>query len=209
MTTTLYLVRHGEVEERYHKVFGGDQIDMELSPLGHQQAEALAEYLGRFNFDAIYASPMKRAQQTLAPLSKRFPILTTCLPDLREVNFGDWTGLKWQDVQDRHGVSAYQWLDMIHQGSIPNGECARRFADRVEPCLKAILDKHRGQEVAVVCHGGVVRMLLTLLLELPLPTMARLDIEYASVTIVKVHATKTEIKLLNLTPWRDLHPPKA
>ncbi|MGZ5545539.1 MAG: histidine phosphatase family protein, partial [Limisphaerales bacterium] len=42
--TRLYLIRHGEVEKAYHRVFGG-RIDMELSPLGHDQVKALARFL--------------------------------------------------------------------------------------------------------------------------------------------------------------------
>ena len=66
--TRLFLLRHGEVEARYHRIFGG-RIDMELSPRGHEQAKALADYLATTHFHSIYVSPMTRAQQTLAPLA--------------------------------------------------------------------------------------------------------------------------------------------
>ena len=65
--TRLHLVRHGEVDEAYHEVFGG-QIDMELSPLGHEQARRLAKFLGDRHFDRIYCSPMLRVRQTAKPL---------------------------------------------------------------------------------------------------------------------------------------------
>ena len=55
--TQLYLIRHGEVEERYHKVFGGCRIDMGLSPLGQRQGQAASEWLRDTPLDAIYASP--------------------------------------------------------------------------------------------------------------------------------------------------------
>ena len=55
--TQLYLIRHGEVEERYHKVFGGCRIDMALSDLGQKQALALQTWLGDTNLHAISASP--------------------------------------------------------------------------------------------------------------------------------------------------------
>src|SRR4029079_8337910 len=105
----LSLIRHGEVEERYHRVFGG-RIDMDLSPLGQEQARALAVYLQRVPFDAIYSSPMKRVQQTLQRLTEyqtREPVI---LDELREVDFGAWTGLGWEQIQARFGVSAFQWL---------------------------------------------------------------------------------------------------
>lgn len=201
--TQLSLLRHGEVETRYQRVFGG-RIDMDLSPQGRAQAEALAKYLQQTKFDAIYSSPMKRAQQTLAPLLANYKIASTTMPDLCEVHFGDWTGLSWQEVHDKYQVSAFQWLEMLEQAAVPNGECARTFRARIEPCLKQILKNHSGQNVAVVCHGGVIRMFLSILLNLPLPKLAHFEIEYASLTQVVLHPHKTEVQLLNFTPWRDL-----
>jgi alpha-ribazole phosphatase len=66
------------------------------------------------------------------------------------------------------------------------------------------LEEHSGKKVAVVCHGGTIRMLLSILLGLPLSRMALFEIEYASITDVHLHPHKTEIQLLNFTPWRDL-----
>ena len=61
--TRLHLVRHGEVDEAYHQVFGGS-IDMELSATGHEQAKSLANFLQGRNFDHIYCSPMVNEQKT-------------------------------------------------------------------------------------------------------------------------------------------------
>src|SRR5205085_3939794 len=140
-------------------VFGG-RIDMDLSPQGLLQAAALAKYLNGTKFDAIYSSPMKRAQQTLAPLLTNYEITPNTIPNLSEVHFGDWTGLSWQEVHDKYQVSAFQWLEMLEQAALPNGECSRTFRSRIEPCLKEILHNHPGESVAVVCHGGVIRMIL-------------------------------------------------
>ena len=201
--TQLFLLRHGEVESRYHRVFGG-RIDMDLSPQGHLQAAALATYLKGKALDAIYCSPMKRAQQTLAPLLDHHNLEPTTIQDLCEVHFGDWTGLGWQEVHDKFQVSAFQWLELLEQAALPNGECGRTFRSRVEPCLTRILAQHPGQRVAIVCHGGVIRMILSILLQLPLPKFAHFEIEYASVTQVHHTPNKTEVHLLNFTPWRDL-----
>lgn len=67
--TRLLLIRHGEVESRYQGIFGG-RIDMNLSPRGRKQAGILAGYLQEKTIDAIYASPMRRVQQTLSPTLK-------------------------------------------------------------------------------------------------------------------------------------------
>jgi broad specificity phosphatase PhoE len=202
-TTRLLLIRHAEVEARYQGVFGG-RIDMELSPRGHQQAAALAKYLHSRPLSAIYASPMKRVQQTLAPLLVNGTPKPVILQDLREVDFGDWTGLAWDEVQIRFGISAFAWLEQLECDGIANAESAEALQERVEPCLRQILADHSGQQVAVVCHGGIIRMLLGILLRWPLARMGAFEIEYASLTQVVVHPHKAELQLLNFTPWREI-----
>src|SRR5579883_112492 len=201
--TTLWLVRHAEVEERYHNVFGG-RIDMELSPSGHKQAEALGRYFRGKSFEAIYASPMKRARQTVECLTDRNGPAPLFKEELREGDFGDWTGLHWTQVKSKYGVSAFNWLDQIEAAGIANGECARMLRARLEPCLGEILQRHVGQNVMIVCHGGVIRGLLAILLDLPLPKMAAFEIEYASITQVVWLRERVRLHLVNFTPWRDL-----
>lgn len=200
---TLLLIRHAEVELRYQGVFGG-QIDMELSPRGHEQAAALAKYLRQKAVTAIYASPMKRVQQTLRPWLVNGAPNPTILSDLREVDFGVWTGLAFAQVQARFGVSAWEWLNKLESAAIPEAECARTFRARVDPCLRQIIQNHAGQQVAVVCHGGVIRMLLAILLDMPLSRMGAFQIEYASLTHVMLRPERTELQLLNFTPWREI-----
>jgi broad specificity phosphatase PhoE len=56
--------------------------------------------------------------------------------------------------------------------------------------------------VAVVCHGGVIRMILSILLDIPLAKTSVFEIEYASLTQLHLHPGRVEIQLLNFTPWR-------
>jgi len=202
--TQLLLVRHGEVEDSYHKIFGG-RIDMNLSPRGREQARMLAVFLQGKKIDAIYASPMKRVQQTLAPFLANGAPAQKILPDLREVDFGDWTGLNWEQVCERFHLLTHEWLDHIERGVAPNGENGFQFRARVEPCVRDIVKNHPGQTTAIFCHGGVIRMILAILLKLPLPGTNMFEIEYASVTQIALHPRHAEIELLNFTPWRDLN----
>lgn len=202
-TTTLHLIRHAEVEARYQGVFGG-RIDMDLSPRGHEQATALAKHLGRTRYDTIYASPMKRVQQTLQPLLRTHGGAAVVLPHLYEVDFGEWTGLNFEEVKLKFGFSASEWLQQLDRGAIPNGENIAVYRARIASCLQEILAASRGRTVAVFCHGGVIRMLLALLLNLPFAEMDRFEIEYTSITSVTVQPERARLQLLNFTPWRDL-----
>ena len=201
--TQLYLIRHGEVEERYHRVFGGSRIDMALSPLGHSHAEAVGRWLADTKLDAIYASPMLRVRQTMAPTLEGRGVEPVFLPDLREVDFGDWTGFNWAQVKERFNVSAFDWLQVLERAEIPGGESATHLLTRVEPCLARIMAENPHRTAAVFCHGGIVRTILALLLDLPLAKMAHFHIEYGSVTVVEIQPEKShavEIGLLNFCP---------
>lgn len=200
--TRLLLIRHAEVEANFQKVFGG-RVGMVLSPRGRAQAGTLADFLRPMPLDAIYASPMLRVRETLAPLLGDGVPRPVESRELREVDFGDWTGHGWGEVREKFGISAYDWLLHLENGTIPNGESGKAFRQRVEPCLNDILQKQAGQAVAIFCHGGVIRMILSILLALPLSKMNVFEIDYASVTEVSLAEDRTEIRLLNFTPWRD------
>jgi len=176
---------------------------MALSPLGMSQAEAVAAWLKDTKLDALYASPMLRVQQTLTPLAKQRGMQPELMPGLREVDFGDWTGNRWDEVQVKFGVSAFDWLEIIESNGIPNGESVQGIMTRVQECLLQIVNAHPHQRVAVFCHGGIIRVMIALLLEMPLARMAHFNIEYGSISMVELlperkHAV--EIELLNFQP---------
>ena len=177
---------------------------MELSPRGHAQAAALAKCLHQKPLSAIYASPMKRVQQTLAPVLVNGAPKPVILPDLREVDFGDWTGLSWDEVHDKFGINAFAWLEQLECDGIANAESSETLRDRVEPCLRQILASHPGQQVAVFCHGGIIRVLLAILLRWPLARLGAFEIEYASLTQILLLPHRAELQLLNFTPWREI-----
>ena len=200
--TRLVLIRHAEVETRYQKTFGG-KIDMDLSPRGHEQARVLAGFLRAKEIAAVYASPMKRVRQTLAPFLNNGAPPATVLPDLREVDFGDWTGMNWERVCRKFNLLTHDWLEHVERGVPPNGENGAQFRARVEPCLRHIIKKHPSRTVAVFCHGGVIRMILAILLKIPLARTNMFEIEYAGVSQIALYPSHAEIELLNFTPWRE------
>jgi broad specificity phosphatase PhoE len=203
--THLWLIRHAEVEEAYHEVFGG-RINMGLSAEGLKQAGALGRWFAGERLDAVYCSPMRRTRETLKAMAVNGTPKPVFRPALQEVDFGDWSGLGWHEVWTRYKVRATEWLDCLEIGAVPNGESAATFRARVEPCLRKIIRDHPGEQVAILAHGGVIRMMLGVLLWLPLPETAVFEIDYASVTHLALLPHGTEIHLLNFAPWRDCRP---
>ena len=200
--TRFYLLRHGEVETAYQRVFAG-RLDVGLSPTGARQAEILAHSLRPVPFDAVYVSPLRRAQATAKPLLASNGHRAETITDLQEMDFGDWTGHTWDEVLAHFGKSAFDWLEEIEHGRVPNGETGAGILDRLGRVLTALHDRHRGRTVAVICHGGVIRAALAWWLGLPLARTGGFEIDYASVTIVDWHERRPEVQLLNWTPWRN------
>jgi len=201
--TRLHLLRHAEVAVPYHRVFAG-RLDIPLSEEGHRQAAALAPWLTRLAPDAVYASPMLRVRQTLEPWLRQGAPEPVFCEELREVDFGDWTGVAWDDIQPRFGQSPWDWLRLLEQNAIRNAEPFEAFRGRVRSCLQRIASEHPGRNVAVVCHGGVIRMALAALCAWPLAATAALAVDYASITRVALHNPRVEVELLNYQPWRPL-----
>jgi broad specificity phosphatase PhoE len=111
--------------------------------------------------------------------------------------------LSWDEVLQKHGVSAFSWLHQLEDGTIERAETVPDFRKRVEISIDQILADAFGKSVAVICHGGVIRMLLSILFDLPFRKMSMFEIEYASVTKIHYRPSKREVEFLNLTPWRD------
>lgn len=196
---SFYLMRHAEVETAYHQTFGG-RIDMELSKRGQVQARSLAEFLRRRSLDSCFSSPMKRAVQTAAPCREwTKPIL---LNGLREVDFGDWTGLRWEEVREKYGKSARDWLHLLEANAIPKAEAIEQFRARIQEIWNILRRPENGNRIGVFGHGGVIRMLLALLLQMPARQMAAFEFCYASVTILRIRENRPEVQLLNYCPWR-------
>lgn len=191
------------MEDGYKKAFGGSRIDMALSPLGHQQAEALAAWFGDRKVEAVFASPMLRVRQTMVPLLARRGVTPMFLDALREVDFGDWTGFRWEEVRERFGVNAPNWLHVLHDPGLPNGESATALLDRVRPCLDQMLGEITSGSAAIFCHGGIVRAILALVLGMRFPEIGNFRIDYGSVTVVELRMeTKrvAQVELLNFCP---------
>lgn len=185
---------------------------MDLSPHGAMQAEQTAEYLKNVGWDSLYCSPMKRARQTLAPILERSKsvrernIQPNIIPGLREIDFGIWTGKTWKQVHEDHGV-AREWVAALEEGKVDHAEKMEDFQARVSAAIDQICSENRGKTVAIVCHGGVIRMALAILLKghgLSIRATSGIEVEYASVTRVNLFENHASLELMNLTPWRDL-----
>ena len=150
--TRLLVVRHGRSEWNAQHRWQG-LADIPLDDEGQRQAAQAAEVLG--TFDGVWASDLQRATltaQIIAELVGMGPVQID--PRLRETDVGPWEGL------DRDAVEA-GWPGYLAAKMRPEGfEDYAAAAERVMAAFRDIAAAHRGGEVLIVSHGGVIRAVL-------------------------------------------------
>ena len=135
--------------------------DPELSEAGVAQALHLAEYLASEELHAIYASPLKRAQQTAAPIAERFQLEVTLVDGVAEF---DRNSSEYVPVEELKATNDPRWQELIDNRWDRRDETQEQFTDRVFNAMEAIIEAHTGHNVAVVCHGGVINSYLARIL---------------------------------------------
>lgn len=165
MTTTLYLIRHGETDANAAGVWQGS-TDSPLNERGMAQARALAQRIAReqLPIHVIYSSPLRRAQQTAAFVAEALGgthIIAD--PGLAEFHLGEWEGLTYDQLKDEKHL----WELMADDPDFapPGGESPRAFAMRLLHSFQTIMQTHSGESVAIVGHGGAIATALSLILD--------------------------------------------
>jgi alpha-ribazole phosphatase len=153
----LILVRHGQTDYSSARRYCGFS-DPPLNPDGIRQARRLAAALRDLSIDRVYASDLARAQQTARLVFADAPVEQTA--DLREMNFGLFEGLTYEQIMEKYPMRYREWVDHPERVKPPHGEGLRDLQKRVRGKIASILARHEGQVVAVVTHGGPVRIVL-------------------------------------------------
>ena len=149
------LVRHASAEGQGS--FLG-QRDAPLSRMGRRQLPALVATLRRHATAAVYCSDLARAMTTAAAVARQCHVTPTVRPRLREMHFGRWEGLSWDEVLERFPRSAGRWLTTCPYPAVPGGEPFAHFKKRVTQELKWIVATNPRHCVAIVTHAGVIRV---------------------------------------------------
>lgn len=178
------LLRHGEPD---WAPGGGTTVnDPGLTGFGHEQAQVAAKALAAEAIDAIYVSPLRRAQQTAEPLTASSGVTAVTIDDLAEIGI-NFEGQSQEQV-DRIFVEASRRPLDQHWEGWPGGETFTDFHARVTRGIADVLDRHgiaserksdftvwhlpdgAAPHIVIVAHGGTNAVLLTHLLDVrPVP----------------------------------------
>lgn len=203
-TRRIFLVRHGET--LYGANTGGKD---DLTPAGYEQIEALEVMLRPTTLDAIYASPLERAQATARTLAGGSGVPVTTVADLREITPGDLSVLS---ASTNEGVAGFlrQAIDYFVDPETRwdtrylGGESYRELRERVWPFFTELIARDDWRRVLVVAHGGVNNAVLGRILGTAEPGLANLEQDFGGLNIIDVVGGRPVLRLLNFTAYDPL-----
>jgi broad specificity phosphatase PhoE len=196
----LYLIRHGRSDfDSRDRWTGarGEQWDPPLGEEGREQARLLALRLRSMRPPAaVYCSPMRRAQETVAPYVEASGVDVELVDDLAEAHIGEWEGKPFEEIlaTDAGLLDRLRNQEPIWRHA-PGVERLDAFRDRVRREVESILARHPDGDVVVICHGGVINAYVAPLLGLE-QEMFFLP-ENTSVNSVLVDGSNRRVRFLN------------
>lgn len=203
----VFLIRHGATDNNRANPprLQGRGVDLSLSPAGEWQAAQVADVLAACPLAAVYASPLKRATETAQRIAARHRLTVGAVPDLMEVDVGEWEGRSWVDIERTEPEAYLRFMTEPDRHGYVGGENLTQVRDRVAPALTELARKHLGEAIAVVGHNVVNRAFLADVLGMPLRRARSLSQENAGINILRY---ENDWKLVTLNSlFHLLHEP--
>lgn len=197
----LILTRHGHVEGIQPARFRG-RVDLPLTEIGLAQAGALARYIsGTWQPRAIYSSPMQRCTATAQAISDACGIQTQILPDLNDLDHGEWRWKPYEMIQSLSPVQYETWRRAPHLFRFPGGDSLQDLAARVADALRFVTSSHVSPDetVVLVGHDSVNRALLLQLLDQPLSAYWRLAQSPCAINEIDIAGFDIKVQTINDT----------
>ena len=195
MVTVLYLIRHGETEGAEKRRYKGS-IDVPLSKNGIRQMDLLSAYIPN-PLTAVYSSDLQRAIKSAEVIAKPHSLTPIIVPSLRERNFGIWEGMSFDEIREKYPLEFDAWAGNPLRFSPMGGESTVEVKERVIDALDKILNTHEKEQIAIVSHGGVIRIMLCHFLGIPLENIFRIEQDYGALNIIEFWDKYPVVKLMN------------
>ncbi len=154
--TTLYLIRHGESQGNARRAFLG-HTDLDITELGHSQAEQTAKYLKDIHTDKIYSSDLIRAYNTALHTAKIKSMSIIKDSNLREINAGDWENVTFDELMERYHDSFVLWRTNVGRSAPDNGESVLDLQIRIIAELKKLAEENKGKTIFIFTHATPIR----------------------------------------------------
>ena len=187
----IILIRHGETDWNLESRVQG-YADVQLNANGERQAAMLGEYVREhLQIDRVISSDLKRCTQTADALGIPYEQDQR----LREFDFGDLTGKKWEDIMTEHTEVAQDILSSRTWARRPNGESSFDVAARAAGFIHESGILKQDANYALISHGGFIKRLICVLLDLPLRYHTKFDINNTSITVLTRDTTDPNVDM--------------
>lgn len=197
MTGSLWLLRHGETAEARGLCYGA--LDVELSPEGHRQAALTGAVLRGQPFAAIYSSPRQRCLEGARILAKERTCPVETIDALAEIHFGEFEGRSYDEIAAEYPDLYRQWMEQPTKIHFPGGESFDQMWKRVTNAARILRERHSGESIAIITHGGVIRILLAEALALPPANIFRIGQCYGAINRIRYFGPAPVVDLLNMS----------
>jgi len=157
VTTRILLIRHGESILGSRGRYAG-HVNTPLSAEGRGQIMRLRRRFRRFRIDRVFSSDLRRCRETAEILAPGADVIFT--KQLRELSFGRWEGWTSDECARRYPSRYGRWLDDPRRITPPGGESLDQLAQRVGAFVRRVARRFPGRTVALITHGGPIRVLL-------------------------------------------------
>ena len=195
--TRIHLIRHGQVAGFDQPRYNG-QADVALTSYGVEQYHRIRERLADTGISACYTSDLSRCTTGAAIICGEFGIEPAPLRELRELNIGVWEGLTWEEIKTNWPEGWQARLADLVNYRVPEGENLLDVEARVMPVINEIVARHKGEELLVVGHGGVNRIILLNAIGAPLAGMFNIEQNFGCYNVIDYYADgRATVKLLN------------
>lgn len=150
---TIDWIRHTSLQVTPDLCYG--QTDIKVSDTFNQEAEGVKSQLSRHQYDAVFTSPLSRAEMLCHHCG--YESIAVRDPRVMERNFGDWELKTWTEVEElvQNHPDRDSYVDHLGQIVPPNGETVEDLLARVHAFIQEVrMERYR--RIAVFCHGGVI-----------------------------------------------------
>lgn len=183
--TRFYLIRHGETLWNRQGRYQGS-TDIELSEEGLAQAELVAKRFRYLPLDKIYASPLKRALVTAQTIGRETGITPIVDEHFKEINFGAWEGMSIPELKEAYGQAYMDFYENPFAHPFPGEGSFANVTKRAVEGFAAVLEENRGKHVAIVSHGGLLRVMLVAIMGMDVNFYRKTWMTNTSITTVDV-----------------------
>ena len=195
--TELIIIRHGYSLGNKEKRFSG-QMDLPLDEVGYRQAASVARHiLNNYSVDAVYASDLCRAYDTVKPIADALNLPVHACPEFREVDVGLWQGMLIEDVSRQYPDNFALYRRKPGVVRFDGGESYSDMLSRVMPAIEKIAKKNDGKTVVIGTHGGVIRVLRAAWTNVPLERIEQIPhVPNASITVAEYEPRSITLKTI-------------